>query len=100
MTNMCNAHTLSIGGLNLILPLVALPHGELVKIIGEVVRRRRIRIPGRIYRVGWSGTIGGVVGGGHGQGGKLTILVSPIIASTEEIRCISLEATCPILLQI
>ena len=82
MTNMCNVHTLSVCSLNLILAMVVLLHGELVKVISEVIGSCRVRIPIRINWIRGSRAVGGVVGGGSGECGQLPLLVPTIIAGT------------------
>ena len=89
MTNMCNAHTLTIGGLNMILAVVGLLHGELVEVVGEVISCPRIRILVGVDGVGRSAA----TMMSHGESSQLSIHVPAVIASAEEVTLEALEAT-------
>jgi hypothetical protein len=45
LANMMNLHTFTVGSVNLVMAMVGLPHGELVEVVGEVVRSSRIGVP-------------------------------------------------------
>jgi hypothetical protein len=52
MTNMTNAHTLSIGRVNLLTALVLLSHGELVELTGDVVGGVGVTVPIGVHAIG------------------------------------------------
>jgi hypothetical protein len=52
MTNMTNAHTLSIGRVDLLTALVLLSHGELVELTGDVVGGAGVAIPIGVHAIG------------------------------------------------
>jgi hypothetical protein len=45
VTNMCNTHTLPIGGVNLVMPLVRIPHRQIVEFTSNVVCGTRVLVP-------------------------------------------------------
>ena len=91
MTNMCNAHTCSIGSLDMVLSTVGLLHGEFVEVVGEMICSPRISIPVGINRVGGRGR-GRAATAGNGESSQLTIHVPAVVASTQVVALESFEA--------
>ena len=52
ITNMANVHTYAIGGMNLLIPIVFVLHGECLQRSGDVIGRPRVNIPIGIDTVG------------------------------------------------
>ena len=50
---MRDGHTYTIGGVNLIVPVVGLVAGEFVELVHHVIRGAGVHVPGWINRVGW-----------------------------------------------
>jgi hypothetical protein len=48
ITNMSNLHTSSVGGVDLILTSILLPHGKLVKLPRDVICCPYVRVPRRV----------------------------------------------------
>ena len=51
---MRDGHTYTIGGVNLIVPVVGLVGGVFVELVRHVIRGAGVHVPGWINRVGWS----------------------------------------------
>src|SRR4051794_27383408 len=84
MTNMCNAHTFSVCCLDMIMSMIGLLHRELVKIIGEMIRSRRVNIPARINSTATSRS--------SREGSHLTLHVTAVVPGTKEGAVKPLEA--------
>ena len=50
---MRDGHTYTIGGVNLIVPVVGLVGGEFVELVRHVIRDAGVHVPGWINRIGW-----------------------------------------------
>ena len=50
---MRDGHTYTIGGVNLIVPVVGLVGGDFVELVRHVIRGAGVHVPGWINRVGW-----------------------------------------------
>ena len=51
MTNIAYLHTCTIGIVNLLMTVIFLMHGDLLKLMGDVVRGARISIPICVYSI-------------------------------------------------
>ena len=95
---MRDGHTYTIGGVNLIVPVVGLVGGKFVELVRHVVRGAGVHVPGWINRVGWCVplldarvlTLGSDVGSRGGGGrtkvchGKLALVALAVIADAKE----------------
>ena len=103
---MRDGHTYTIGGVNLIVPVVGLVGGEFVELVRHVICCAGVHVPGWINRVGWCVSLldarvlalGGDVGrrggsdvGSRGGGGrtkvchgKLALVALAVIADAKE----------------
>jgi hypothetical protein len=78
MANMMDMHTVSVCRMNLVGAGVVFLHGELIKMIGEVVGGARVHVPPMINIVGCSLASTTAM---CGSSCNLTVHVSPIIVA-------------------